>query len=52
VMSSGQYLDGLKAERELGYRPEVSIDEAIRRAIVWFRAQGVVQLDGKLVKAI
>ena len=42
----------LQAERELGYRPEVSIDEAIGRALEWLRAQGMVQLDGKLTKAI
>jgi nucleoside-diphosphate-sugar epimerase len=48
------WMDGpvLQAERELGYRPEVSIDEAIGRALEWFRAQGMVQLDGKLTKAI
>jgi nucleoside-diphosphate-sugar epimerase len=49
------FLDGrpcVRAERELGYRPEVSIDEAIGRALEWFRAQGMVQLDGKLAKAI
>jgi dihydroflavonol-4-reductase len=43
VMSSGQYLDGSKAERDLGYRPEVSIDEAIRRTLEWFKAQRMVQ---------
>ena len=48
------WMDGpvLQAERELVYRPEVSIDEAIRRALEWFRAQGMVPLDGKLAKAI
>jgi len=43
VMSSGQYLDGSRATRELGYRPEVSVDEAIRRALEWFRSQGKVK---------
>jgi nucleoside-diphosphate-sugar epimerase len=38
--SFGQYRDGSKATRELGYRPEVSVDEAIRRAFEWFRSQG------------
>ena len=44
VMSFGQYLDGSKATRELGYRPEVSVDEAIRRAFEWFRSQGKVKI--------
>ncbi len=44
VMSSGQYLDGSKATRELGYRPEVSVDEAIRRTFKWFRSQGKVKI--------
>jgi nucleoside-diphosphate-sugar epimerase len=44
VMSSGQYLDGSKAARELGYRPEVSVDEAIRRTFEWFRSQGKVKI--------
>ena len=43
VMSSGQYLDGSKAARELGCRPEVSVDEAIRRAFEWFKSQGKVK---------
>jgi dihydroflavonol-4-reductase len=43
VMSSGQYLDGSKAERELGYRPEVSIDDAIRRTLEWFQAQRMIR---------
>jgi dihydroflavonol-4-reductase len=43
VMSSGQYLDGSKTERGLGYRPEVSIDEAIRRTLEWFKAQRMIQ---------
>jgi nucleoside-diphosphate-sugar epimerase len=41
-MSSVQYLDGSKATRELGYRPEVSVDETIRRTFEWFRSQGKV----------
>ncbi|MGH8561668.1 MAG: NAD-dependent epimerase/dehydratase family protein, partial [Nevskiales bacterium] len=42
VMSAGQFLNGAKAERELGFRATVSVDEAIRRALAWFRAQGYV----------
>jgi UDP-glucuronate decarboxylase len=26
-----------KAERELGYRPEVSLDEGLRRTLIWYR---------------
>jgi len=52
VMSSGQYLDGSKAERDLGYRPEVSIDEAIRRTLEWFKAQRMVQPNSNSAKAI
>jgi len=44
VMSSGQYLDGSKATRELGYRPEVSVDEALRRAFEWFKSEGKVKI--------
>jgi dihydroflavonol-4-reductase len=40
VMSSGQFLNGAKAERELGFRATVNVDEAIRRALAWFRAKG------------
>ena len=40
VMSAGQFLDGSKARRELGFEAQVGPDEAIRRALVWFRAQG------------
>lgn len=35
----GQVLDGTKAVRELGL-PQTSLDEAIRRALEWFRAHG------------
>jgi dihydroflavonol-4-reductase len=44
VMSSGQYLDGSMATRELGYRPEVSVEEAIQRTLEWFRSQGKVKI--------
>ena len=43
VLSSGQYLDGEKARRELGYQPEVSLETAIRRALDWFIAHGYVE---------
>jgi nucleoside-diphosphate-sugar epimerase len=40
VMSSGQFLDGGKAQRELGYAPLVELTEAVTRALNWFRLQG------------
>ncbi|HEX6245466.1 MAG TPA: NAD-dependent epimerase/dehydratase family protein [Polyangiales bacterium] len=42
VLASGQFLDGSKAGRELGYEPEVSLEDAIRRALDWFLAEGYV----------
>lgn len=42
VMSSGQFIDGEKARKQLGFYPEVSIDEAIARALKWFRGRGLV----------
>lgn len=42
VMSAGQFLDGSKAQNELGFHAEVTTDEAIRRALEWFKAQGYV----------
>lgn len=40
VMSAGQHLDGSKAERDLGFKAEVSMEEALRRALFWFREVG------------
>lgn len=37
----GQRLDGTKAVRELGL-PQTPIEEAIRRAVAWFRQQGLL----------
>lgn len=42
VMSGGQFLTGTKAQTELGFRASVSTDEAIRRALQWFRKEGYV----------
>lgn len=42
VMSAGQFLDGSKAQRELGFQAEVTTDDAIRRALQWFRAKGMI----------
>jgi nucleoside-diphosphate-sugar epimerase len=32
-----------RAKRELGYRPEVSLEEGMRRSIVWCREQGLLR---------
>ncbi len=37
----GQFLDGSCAVRELGM-PQTPIEEAVRRAITWFRLQGML----------
>ena len=42
VMASGQHLDGSKAQRELGYTPQVGLREALARALAWFRQVGYV----------
>jgi dihydroflavonol-4-reductase len=43
VMSAGQFLDGSKARRELGFVAEIGTEEAIRRALAWFRTQGYIK---------
>jgi len=45
VMSSGQFIDGEKARQQLGFYPEVSIDEAIGRALRWFQGNGLVKSE-------
>ncbi len=42
VMSAGQFLSGAKAEKELGFKATTRVDEAIERALKWFRAEGYV----------
>ncbi len=43
VMSAGQFLDGNKAKKELNYTPKVSLDNAIEKAIEWFKANDYIQ---------
>ncbi|MGH8528821.1 MAG: NAD-dependent epimerase/dehydratase family protein [Nevskiales bacterium] len=43
VMSAGQFLSGAKAERELGFRVQTSLDDAIRRALAWFKQTGHIK---------
>lgn len=40
VMSAGQHLEGDKAERDLGFKAEVSMNEALTKALAWFREAG------------
>ena len=42
ILSAGQFLDGEKAKRELGYAPSVTTNEAIKRTIDWFKTVGYV----------
>ncbi|WP_299438102.1 NAD-dependent epimerase/dehydratase family protein [uncultured Aquimarina sp.] len=39
VMSAGQFLNGEKTKRELGYEPKVSLDETIQKTIDWFKKE-------------
>lgn len=43
VMASGQFLDGSKAQKELGFKSKVDLNEAITRAINWFRLKKYIQ---------
>lgn len=43
VLSAGQFLDGSKAERELGFTATVTLEEAIRRTLRWFKQTGYVR---------
>jgi len=43
VMASGQFLDGSKARRELGYAPTLGLRETLSRALDWFRAEGYLR---------
>ncbi len=43
VMSAGQFLDGSKARDELGFRTQVSLDQALERTLEWFRSAGYIR---------
>lgn len=43
VMSSGQFLDGTKAQKELGFKTTHSIKEAIQKAHDWFVEVGYIK---------
>jgi UDP-glucose 4-epimerase len=38
------FADVTRARTELGYAPQVNIDEGIRRMVAWFRADRAAQL--------
>ena len=42
VMSAGQFLNGDKAKQELGYTPQTTLEQAIRRTIEWFISQNYI----------
>ncbi|MBU6955956.1 NAD-dependent epimerase/dehydratase family protein [Hahella sp. HN01] len=42
VMSSGQFLSGDKAKRELGFEASVSLDDAVKRTLLWFKSVGYI----------
>jgi dihydroflavonol-4-reductase len=43
VMALGQFLDGRKAEKELGFKPSIHLNETIIRTINWFRSVGYIK---------
>ncbi len=43
VMSAGQFVNGAKAERELDFRAQTSLEEAIMRTLQWFRQNGQIK---------
>jgi dihydroflavonol-4-reductase len=42
ILSAGQFLEGEKAKKELGYAPSVTTNEAIKRTIDWFKSVGYI----------
>jgi dihydroflavonol-4-reductase len=43
VMSAGQFVNGAKARSELGFTATETLDNAIKRALAWFRSNGYVK---------
>jgi dihydroflavonol-4-reductase len=43
VMSAGQFVSGAKARSELGFTATETLDNAIKRALAWFRSNGYVK---------
>ncbi|MGE5385627.1 MAG: NAD-dependent epimerase/dehydratase family protein [Betaproteobacteria bacterium] len=42
MIASGKFLDAGKAEQELGFKAQIGVDDAIGRALRWFRNNGYV----------
>jgi nucleoside-diphosphate-sugar epimerase len=42
ILSAGQFLDGEKAKKELGYAPSVTTNEAIKKTVDWFKMVGYI----------
>jgi dihydroflavonol-4-reductase len=42
----GQFLNGAKAEKELGFRGEVDLKETIVRTLKWFSQNGYIKKTG------
>jgi len=42
VMSAGQYPDGSKAKKDLGFKASTPVDETIGRTLTWFRRNGYI----------
>jgi len=45
VMSAGQFVNGAKARSELGFAATETLDNAIKRALEWFRSTGYVKAN-------
>lgn len=43
VLASGQHIDGSKAERDLGYKPEFKMEDAVDRAFNWFKSEHYIK---------
>ena len=43
ILGSGQFLNGAKAEKELGFRSEVDLNETIARTLNWFSQNGYIK---------
>lgn len=43
VLAGGQHLNGDKAQKELGYTPELGSEDAVHRAYTWFKKEGYIE---------
>ncbi|AZB42152.1 NAD-dependent epimerase/dehydratase family protein [Bacillus sp. FJAT-42376] len=47
VMGLGQFINGSKAQRELGYSPSLTLDETLERTLDWFVQEGYIKDKGE-----